>query len=122
MEYAVLAAPPNSYSVAPVDELPNELTLTDWNALAIAVAPGSRRARRAARLALRGVLDPLAAAGESLGLDSRAIGSIQRAVLLGTHAQGVACGAWDAPTWTAVAATARSFRPNVLAVAYRLRC
>ena len=118
----MLALQLSPLSAPPADTLPNELTLAEWNALAVAVAPGSRPGRRGARRALRGVLDPLATAGESLGLDSRAIGWVQRAVLRGMHSRGVACGAWDAPTWTAVAAAARCFRPNVLAVAYRLKC
>jgi hypothetical protein len=64
------------------------------------------------------VLDPLREEGEALGLEIKTIRTVQRSVLEGMCTRGVACGAWDAPTWVAVAARAGSFRPNVLAVAY----
>lgn len=117
----MLALPPSPKSTAPISELPNQLTLVEWNALAIAVAPGSRHARQAARRALHRVLEPLAQACEALRLDPRAISWVQRVVLRSMHTRHTACGSWDADEWIAVAATGLCFRSNVLAAAYWLR-
>jgi integrase len=101
-------------------QLPRELSETEWRALSVAVAPGGQHVRQAARAVLRGVLEPIASAGEVLNLDLRATRWVQRSVLRGMVIHDSACGSWDAPTWMAVARTAGFFRPNVLAVAYRL--
>jgi hypothetical protein len=98
-------------------QLPTELTSVEWRALAVAVAPGSRRARLAAREVLSDVLDPLVVAGDALRLDAHSIGWVQRAVLRGMHDRHTACGSWSAEDWIAVAQTARTFRGNVIAVA-----
>ena len=113
----MLALQPSPNSTAPVSELPNQLTLAEWNALAVAVTPGSRHARQAARRTLHRVLEPIAQAGEALRLDPRAISWIQRVVLREMHARHTACSSWDADEWIAVAATALCFRSNVLAAA-----
>jgi integrase len=97
--------------------LPTELTSAEWRALAVAVAPGGRNARSAAREALSDVLDPLVVAGDALRLDERSIRWVQRAVLRGMHDRHTACGSWSAEDWIAVAQTARTFRGNVIAVA-----
>src|SRR5256885_192360 len=103
---------------ATIDELPMDLTPMELSALAIAVAPGGRRAREAACRQLHRVLDPLVKAGGALSLDARAIGWVQRAVLRGMHRRHSACGCWDADDWIAVAKSARTFRGNVVAVAW----
>jgi integrase len=115
----MLAVQPSPISAA-IDQLPTDLTPLEWSALAIAVAPGGRHARTAACDELHRVLGPLALAGAELRLDAHAIGWVQRAVLRGMHSRHTACGSWNADDWIAVAKTARSFRGNVVAVAWLL--
>ncbi len=118
----MLAAEPRLLQPASirVSQLPTELTDGEWSAVATAVSHANQRVRLAARRALRRVLDPLRREGEALGLEIKSIRTVQRAVLEGMLAHRVACGAWEGPTWVAVASHAGSFRPNVLAVAYQL--
>jgi integrase len=115
----MLAVQPSPISAA-TDQLPTDLTPLEWSALAIAVAPGGRHARTAACYELHRVLGLLALAGAELRLDARALGWVQRAVLRGMHSRHTACGSWNADDWIAVAKTARSFRGNVVAVAWLL--
>lgn len=98
-------------------QLPTELTSAEWRALAVAVAPGGRHARSAAREALSDVLDRLVLAGDALRLDERSIRWVQRAVLRSVHERHTACGSWSPEDSIAVAQTARIFRGNVIAVA-----
>jgi hypothetical protein len=79
-----------------------------------------RHERRAAMQVLAPLLEPLDAAGHTVGLAPIIRRLVRRAVLGEMQARGTAYGVWDGAVWVAASGRAGAYAANVLAVAYHL--